>query len=85
LRNDNSPVLQELLVNAKDRKHQVWERNSLGIPLWTSNVMWQKLDYIHNNPVRAGLCRYPWDYQHSSARFYLKNEKDWDFLVHVDG
>jgi putative transposase len=85
LRNDNSPVLQELLVNAKDRKHQVWERNSLGIPLWTSNVMWQKLDYIHNNPVRAGLCQYPWDYQHSSARFYLKNEKYWDFLVHVDG
>jgi hypothetical protein len=35
--------------------------------------------------VRAGLCPYPEDYKYSSARFYLKNEKDWDFLVHVDG
>jgi REP element-mobilizing transposase RayT len=85
LRNDKSPILQELIVNAKDRKHQVWERNSLGILLWTSNVMWQKLDYIHNNPVRAGLCHHPWDYKYSSAKFYLKNEKDWDFLMHVDG
>lgn len=85
LRNEKSPLLTELLVNAKDRKHQVWERNSLSVPLWTTNVMWQKLDYIHNNPVRAGLCRYPWEYKYSSARFYLKSEKDWGFLVHVDG
>ncbi|MBX2966857.1 MAG: transposase [Cyclobacteriaceae bacterium] len=85
LRNGSSPLLQALLVNAKDRKHQVWERNSLSVPLWTSNVIWQKLNYIHNNPVRAGLCENPWDYKYSSARFYLKHEKDWDFLVHIDG
>jgi putative transposase len=29
LRNEQSPLLNELQVNAKDRKHQVWERNSL--------------------------------------------------------
>ena len=33
LRNEQSDMLNELLVNAKDRKHQVWERNSLGVPL----------------------------------------------------
>ncbi len=27
LRNNNSPLLNELLVEAKDRKYQVWERN----------------------------------------------------------
>ena len=43
----SNPVLaKELIVNAKDRKHQVWERNSLGIPLWTPKVFEQKLDYI---------------------------------------
>ena len=72
-------MLNELLVNAKDRKHQVWERNSLGVPLWSQEVFLQKLEYIHNNPVRAGLCRYPEDYKYSSARFYEKNERDWDF------
>jgi putative transposase len=85
LRNEKSKLLMELLVNAKDRKHQVWERNSLSVPLWSSKALWQKLDYIHNNPVRAGLCTYPWEYKYSSARFYLKNEKDWNFLEHVDG
>ena len=36
LRNTSSPLQNELLVNAKDRKHQVWERNSLSVPLWSS-------------------------------------------------
>ena len=85
LRNSKSPLQQELLVEAKDRKHQVWERNSLSVPLWSTEVMWQKLDYIHNNPVEAGLCNYPEDYKYSSAGFYLRNEKCWDFLVHIDG
>jgi REP element-mobilizing transposase RayT len=85
LGNGPSQVLKELLVNAKDRKHQVWERNSLSVPLWSSEVIWQKLDYIHTNPVKAGLCKNPWEYKYSSARFYLKNERDWDFLVHTNG
>ncbi|MBY0434252.1 MAG: transposase, partial [Cyclobacteriaceae bacterium] len=29
LRYENSPLQDELLVSAKDRKHQVWERDSL--------------------------------------------------------
>jgi len=85
LRNEQSSLLMELLVNAKDRKHQVWERNSLSVPLWTTEVFWQKLDYIHNNPVRAGLCQYSWQYKYSSAKYYLKHKKDWEFLKHVDG
>ncbi len=85
LRNEQSPLQKELLVQAKDRKYQVWERNSLGIPLWSHHVFLQKLDYIHYNPVRAGLCKYPEDYKYSSARFYYKNEKDWEFLVHHEG
>ncbi|MEP2671262.1 MAG: transposase [Cyclobacteriaceae bacterium] len=85
LRNSNSELLNELLVNAKDRKHQVWERNSLGVPLWSSHVFDQKLEYIHNNPVKAGICEYPEDYHYSSAKFYEKNEKNWEFLTHYEG
>ncbi|MCA6400621.1 MAG: transposase, partial [Cytophagales bacterium] len=55
---EKSELLGELLVNAKDRKYQVWERNSLSVPLWTPKVFEQKLDYIHNNPVQAGLCKF---------------------------
>ena len=31
---------------ARGALRSVWERNSLGIPLWTPKVFEQKLDYI---------------------------------------
>ncbi len=34
----------------------------------------QKLDYIHNNPVRAGIVSSPVDYIYSSARNYAGEE-----------
>jgi putative transposase len=85
LKNESSPLVEALQVNAKDRKYQVWERNSLGIPLWSHQVFDQKIDYIHNNPVKAGLCKYPEQYKYSSASFYFTGKSDWSFLVHADG
>ena len=82
---NGSTLYSELEVNKKDRKHQVWMRKSLSIPLWTPKVLKQKVNYIHNNPVKAGLCRNPEDYAYSSVRFYIRNEKTWDFPVHYDG
>ncbi len=77
--------LDPLEVCAKDRRYQVWERNSLNIPVWSEWVIWQKINYIHRNPVKARLCERPEDYHFSSARFYQNCDKHWDFLTHVDG
>jgi REP element-mobilizing transposase RayT len=85
LRSASSTLLQEIIVNARDRKHQVWERNSLSIPLWSDRVFNEKLEYIHYNPVKAGLCQYPEDYKYSSARFYELNENNWRLLTHYNG
>jgi len=84
LRNEHSPLLTELKVNAKDRTYQVWERNTLSIALWSTNVFWQKIEYIHNNPVRAGYCKYPEEYKYSSAEFYLTGKSEWNFLTHFE-
>nr|WP_221409793.1 hypothetical protein [Pseudochryseolinea flava] len=84
LRTENAP-LEHLEVNAKDRKYQVWERNSWNIPLWSGPRLWQKINYIHNNPVKAQMCDTCKDYHFSSARFYRYNDRGWDFLTHVDG
>ena len=84
LRNTKSPLLHELLVEAKDRKYQVWERNSLSVELYSANVLIQKLEYIHLNPVVAGLCNLPEEYEYSSAWFYEKNEFNFDFLNHYE-
>ncbi len=57
-------------VNAADRKYNFWKRDSLGVELFTPAVFQQKLDYIHQNPVKAGLCNFPEEYRYSSAAFY---------------
>jgi len=59
-------------------------QSSLSLRLWSGDQRERK-DYIHNHPVKAGLCRLPEDYKYSSARFYERNEKDWVFLTHHDG
>ena len=84
MRNSNSPLLNELLVEAKDRKYQVWERNSLSIEIHNSKTMVQKLNYIHANPVEAGLSHLPEEYEYSSAVFYEKNVLSYDFLSHYE-
>ena len=70
LQSEDPGLLKKLLVNARDRKYQVWERNPLTVELFTSKVYHQKMTYIHNNPVKASLCMFPGDYRYSSARYY---------------
>jgi len=72
-------------VNAKDRKYQIWERNSLPVPLYTRDVIMQKLNYIHHNPLQEHwrLADTPEAYHYSSAKFYIENDTTWDFLTSV--
>jgi putative transposase len=55
-------------------QHAVWKEKSRGVPVYTDRVMKVKLDYIHNNPVRAGLVTEPRDYIYSSFRNYYLND-----------
>lgn len=82
LRINHPDVLPYFYVNAKDRQYQFWERNALSVPIWSEKVLLQKLNYIHQNPVRAGLCADPKDYYYSSARFYETGIDDFGFLRH---
>ena len=38
-------------------------------------VLWQKLNYIHYNPVRADIVKEPEHYIYSSAGDYINNTK----------
>ena len=82
----NEPgLLKEMETNSTDRRYQFWKRNSLSVPLYSPSVFQQKLDYIHQNPVKAGLCATPWGYYFSSASFYFLNRSEFDFLSHHEG
>jgi len=76
-------VLPSFLVNAKDRKYQIWERNPLSIDIWSREVLWQKLHYMHQNPVRAGVCQWPQEYYWSSSMFYHIGIDNFGWLTHV--
>ena len=84
LEKNHPQVLPHFKVNAKDRKYQFWERNSLGIELFTDKVFYQKLEYIHYNPVEAGLCKLPEEYYYSSAKFYEYGIDDFGMLTHCN-
>jgi putative transposase len=72
-------------VNAIDRKYNFWQRDSLNIELFTAAVFNQKLNYIHYNPVKAGLCNLPEEYHFSSALFYEKGIDHFGFIEHYLG
>ena len=56
--------------NPHNTHYQFWEQHSHPIELNTEEKLNQRLDYIHNNPVVAGIVRYPEDYLYSSAGNY---------------
>jgi len=85
LEKNHPAVLSRFKVNAKDRQYQFWERNSLGIELYTHAVFIQKLDYVHYNPVKAGRCQLPEEYHYSSARFYYTGVDEFGILSHYNG
>lgn len=56
--------------NPNNSQYQVWRQDNHPIELYSNEVIGQKLDYIHNNPVEAGLVENEEDYLYSSARNY---------------
>ena len=82
LQKNHLEVLAQFKVDAKDREYQFWERNALSIELRNHPFFIQKLDYIHWNPVKAGMCKLPEEYKYSSALFYETGIDNWGFLTH---
>ncbi len=77
--------LENFKSTQSDREYQIWERNSLCVEAFSPKFFNQKLDYIHNNPVKAGLCNYPEEYGYSSADFYLTGNDRIGILSHSEG
>lgn len=65
-------------VKKREYKHSLWEHHSDAFLLTSEAMFMQKVNYIHQNPVRAGLVERTEDYLYSSARIWrrcpLENE-----------
>jgi len=51
-----SSMLELFISTQSDRAYHFWERRPYIATMNDRDVLLQKLDYIHNNPVKAGLC-----------------------------
>ena len=67
-----------------DKGHQVWQESFKDMALWSGWMIRQKINYIHANPVKAGLVNSTKDYYWSGFRsFYslgdepLAVDHDW--------
>ena len=75
-------VLRNYRVTAVNKNYEFWQRDSLAIHLYSPNVAYQKLDYLHYNPTTEHwrLADEPSKYLYSSASFYENNETEFKFL-----
>ena len=72
-RGDQRVLRQLELFRARhktDREYQFWQEGSHPEMIQSNEMMWQKLEYIHNNPVRRGYVDDPIHWRYSSARNY---------------
>ncbi len=58
---------------------QVWTHENHAEHLFSQKFIEQKLEYIHKNPVKAGIVEKPEDYLYSSARNYA----DMDNVINI--
>jgi putative transposase len=47
--------------------HHFWQYSNQPVEIYTPEVLYQKVDYSHYNPVRAGIVTVPETYLYSSA------------------
>ncbi len=60
--------------NSNVSNMQFWQQHNKPIELWSNKVIDQKLDYIHENPVKAGFVGEAVDWKYSSARNYAGDQ-----------
>ena len=63
--------------------NQIWTHENHAEHIYSQKFIEQKITYIHNNPVRAGIVTKPYDYLYSSAKNYADLENVID-VIKVD-
>lgn len=83
----NPQILKKLSMAKKsfkdDRDYQIWQEGFHPKEIQSEEMMRQKVEYIHFNPVRRGYIDEPEQWRYSSARSYAGKRglidvcKDW--------
>lgn len=69
------------LNHKKESSHQVWQESYHPKEILTDDMLEQKIDYIHFNPVKRGMVTEPEHWRYSSAGFYYTGAEG---LIKID-
>lgn len=67
--------------NPRNTDHQFWQQDNHPVACESAEILDSKMNYLHENPVRAGVVRKGEDYVYSSAMDYYLDEKG---LIEID-
>jgi REP element-mobilizing transposase RayT len=56
--------------NSNNKIYQFWQQENHPVELTSNYIMDQRLEYLHENPVKAGIVYEPQEYVYSSATDY---------------
>ena len=59
--------------HSRNKNYQFWQYGNHPEEVYSNKFMWTKLDYIHLNPVRAGIVEKASHYVYSSASNYVSD------------
>jgi REP element-mobilizing transposase RayT len=65
----------------RDQQYKVWQTGYHAVLVESNKFIYQKLNYIHNNPVVNGIVENPEEYIYSSARNYADKVSLVDVVV----
>ncbi len=68
------------LKHKRNAEYQLWTHENHAKELFSNHFIDQKINYIHQNPVKAGIVLRPEEYLYSSAPFFAGR----DFLLECD-
>jgi putative transposase len=71
------------MQNSNNHEWQLWQQHNHPIEITNTTMFYQKMNYIHRNPVEAGFVENEEDYLYSSARdfFDKKGLVDLSYVV----
>lgn len=67
--------LKEGAKNSRNKVFQFWRQDNQPMELYSGAFTFQKMNYIHQNPVEAGIVDKAEEYLYSSARDYIFQKK----------
>ena len=69
--------------NSSNENFQFWQHGNHPVELGTPGMLRERFDYLHENPVKAGIVFEPQDYVYSSAIDYYTNKNGLIKIEHL--